>query len=450
MSIEERILESSILIVDDTANNVDLLIMMLEANGYTNLQGVTDSRKVNDLCKQHTYDLILLDIRMPHLDGFQVMEQLRESRSMDYLPILVLTAQNDIETRTRALELGAKDFVTKPFDRTEIQLRIHNILEVRQLYKEKQQHNLLLQSIVDERTRELQQKNDELQSSRHNIIQCLGRAGEYRDNETGMHVIRMASYARLLADALGKDKTFVKDIWSAATMHDIGKIGIPDHVLLKPGKFEPDEWEIMQRHTLIGAEILGEASSDIMRMARSVVLTHHERWDGKGYPNGLKGEEIPIEGRIVAVCDVFDALTSDRPYKKAWSVQEAVDYLNENSGTAFDPELVFNFLQILPMIHEVMALSRISSPGADLSSRRLELHPLLGLDALAVGVFHHLHLGHGVGGVDNLRRRVTTGQYQVHPGRFLFPDKGGNLRATDPTVAAAVVDLIQYHQVILL
>ncbi|MCW8903644.1 HD domain-containing phosphohydrolase [Sedimenticola sp.] len=355
MSIEERILESSILIVDDTADNVDLLIMMLEANGYTNLKGVTDSREVNDLCTRHTYDLILLDIRMPHLDGFQVMEQLRYSRSMDYLPILVLTAQNDIETRTRALELGAKDFVTKPFDRTEIQLRIHNILEVRQLYKEKQQHNLLLQSIVDERTRELQQKNDELQSSRHNIIQCLGRAGEYRDNETGMHVIRMASYARLLADALGKDKTFVKDIWSAATMHDIGKIGIPDHVLLKPGKFEPDEWEIMQRHTLIGAEILGEATSDIMRMARSVVLTHHERWDGKGYPNGLKGEEIPIEGRIVAVCDVFDALTSDRPYKKAWSVQEAVDYLNENSGTAFDPELVFNFLQILPMIHEVMA-----------------------------------------------------------------------------------------------
>lgn len=353
MSMNRRILDSSILIVDDTADNVDLLIMMLEANGYTNLRGVTDSREVIDLCRRHAYDLILLDIRMPHLDGFQVMEQLQALRLADYLPILVLTAQNDVETRMRALELGAKDFVTKPFDRTEIQWRIHNILEVRQLYREKQQHNVELQSIVNERTRELQQKNEELESSHHNIIQCLGRAGEYRDNETGMHVIRMASYARLLAQAVGKDQAFVKDIWSAATMHDIGKIGIPDHILLKPGKFEPDEWRQMQRHTLIGAEILGDAKTGIMRMARSVVLTHHERWDGKGYPQGLKGEEIPIEGRIVAVCDVFDALTSDRPYKKAWPVQEAVDYLSENSGAAFDPELVFSFMQILPMILEV-------------------------------------------------------------------------------------------------
>ncbi|WP_428605906.1 HD domain-containing phosphohydrolase [Sedimenticola sp.] len=353
MSIDRRIRESSILIVDDTADNVDLLIMMLEANGYTHLKGVTDSREVQRLCEQQPYDLILLDIRMPHLDGFQVMEQLKQSRLMDYLPILVLTAQNDVETRMRALEMGAKDFVTKPFDRAEIQLRIHNILEVRQLYKEKQEHNLQLQAIVDQRTRELREKNEALQSSRHSIIQCLGRAGEYRDNETGMHVIRMASYARLLADAIGMDKAFVKDIWSAATMHDIGKIGIPDHILLKPGKFEPEEWRLMQRHTLIGAEILGEAKSGIMRMARSVVLTHHERWDGKGYPNGLKGEAIPIEGRIVAVCDVFDALTSDRPYKKAWPVEEAVDYISQNSTKAFDPELVFSFLQILPLILEV-------------------------------------------------------------------------------------------------
>lgn len=353
MNVESRICQSRILIVDDTPENVELLLMMLESCGYNRLKGVTDPREVLGLCRDEAYDLVLLDIRMPHLDGFQVMEQLKGLHRNDFIPVLVLTAQNDRETRTRALEMGAKDFVTKPFDRSEVQLRIHNLLEVRQLYKEQQQQNMVLQSIVDERTRELQHKNDELQRSRHNIIQSLGKAGEYRDNETGMHVFRMASYARLLADAVGKDPEFVSNIWSAATMHDIGKIGIPDHILLKPGKFEPEEWEVMKRHTTIGAEILGEATSDLMRMARSVVLTHHERWDGGGYPHGLAGEAIPIEGRIVAVCDVFDALTSDRPYKKAWSVEAAVEYLKENSGSAFDPELVFAFIQILPMVLEV-------------------------------------------------------------------------------------------------
>lgn len=353
MSIDSLIFQSRVMIVDDKAENVELLLMMLESCGYQQLKGVTDPREVIPLCQENDYDLILLDIRMPHLDGFKVMEQLKGLAPDDFVPVLVLTAQNDRETRTRALEMGAKDFVTKPFDRFEVQLRIHNLLEVRHLYKAQQQQSLMLQTIVEERTQELRRKHDELQQSQHNIIRSLGRAGEYRDNETGMHVIRMASYARMLADAAGRDQAFVSMIWSAASMHDIGKIGIPDHILLKPGKFEPDEWEVMKRHTLIGAEILGDANSDLMRMARAVVLTHHERWDGDGYPHGLKGEDIPIEGRVVAVCDVFDALTSVRPYKAAWTVQAAVDYLKENSGTAFDPELVFSFLQILPMILEV-------------------------------------------------------------------------------------------------
>lgn len=338
--IAKQILDARILVVDDKQENVDLLEMMLEFAGYENVRSTTDSRRVKGLCDEHDFDLILLDIRMPHLDGVQVMQQLSNNIEDDYLPVLVLTAQRDMETRLRALAAGAKDFVTKPFDKFEVLNRISNMLEVRSLYNERKNQAAILEVQVAERTRELRDRNDELEETRLEIIRRLGRAGEYRDNETGMHVMRMSKTCERLAHAAGMDMEFSEMILKASPMHDVGKIGIPDNILLKPGRLEPDEFTIMKTHVEIGVDIIGDFESPIMQMAREIALGHHEKWDGGGYPSGLAGEDIPVSARIAAVADVFDALTSERPYKQAWPIEKAVAFMNENAGSHFEPRLV--------------------------------------------------------------------------------------------------------------
>jgi putative two-component system response regulator len=343
---QDKYKEAGILIVDDNPTNVQLLDMMLEMEGFTKVQSTTDPRQVLGLQQEHKFDIILLDIQMPHLDGFEVMEQLRSGEESDYLPVLVLTAQQDMETRLRALESGAKDFVTKPFDRLEVLNRIYNILEVRFLYNERLRQAEVLEAKVKERTQQLQ-------DSRLELIRRLGRAGEYRDNETGMHVIRMSKSCHCLALRAGLGEERAALILQASPMHDVGKIGIPDNILLKPGKLEPEEWEIMKTHAIIGGDIIGEHDDGIMKLASLIALTHHEKWDGTGYPNGLKAEDIPIEGRIASICDVFDALTSERPYKKAWSVEKAIEFIKQNAGSQFDPDLVGHFLEALDEILEI-------------------------------------------------------------------------------------------------
>lgn len=351
--ILDNIPAASILIVDDKPENVSLLEMMLSFAGYTNVQSTTDPREVKGLYEANDFDIILLDIRMPHMTGFQVMAQLSEIVKGDYLPILVLTAQNDMETRLKALEAGARDFVSKPFHKTEVLNRIHNMLEVRALHNERMRQNEILELRVSERTTELRERNAELEETRLEIVRRLGRAGEYRDNETGMHVLRMSKSCHLMALAAGLDENHAKLILHASPMHDVGKIGIPDGILLKPGKLDAEEWETMKTHSEIGADIIGDHDHDLMSTARIIALTHHEKWDGSGYPHGVSGEDIPIEGRIAAICDVFDALTSDRPYKKAWAVENAVNLINEESGRHFDPALVLLFNDLLPEILEI-------------------------------------------------------------------------------------------------
>lgn len=343
---------ANILIVDDEPANVLLLKRLLEKEGYTNLHTTTDPLEVEGLYKQYRFDLLLLDINMPKLDGFGVMDQLKtiEVDTGMYPAILVLTALTDLETRFRALKSGAKDFVTKPFERIEVLSRIHNLLEVRCLHNKIRQDNEELEQKVYERTKLLEEKTYELQETRLEVIRRLGLAAEYRDNETGLHIIRMSKYSMLLGKAAGMNEEIAELLLNASPMHDIGKIGIPDSVLLKPGKLDADEWKIMQTHTTIGAEILSGHPSELMSMAHRIALTHHEKWDGSGYPNGLKGEEIPLEGRIVALADVFDALTSERPYKKAWSVEETLKEIDSCSGSHFDPKLVQLFKTILPDI----------------------------------------------------------------------------------------------------
>lgn len=340
MISESDIHSANILLVDDQIINLKLLEKMLRMAGFTSIFSTTDSREVHSLYFNNKIDLIMLDIRMPHMDGFEVMKQLQAAIVDDYLPVLVITAEITHQTREQALESGAKDFVTKPFDQTEVLQRIRNMLEVRLLHKQIRLQNETLEQQVRERTKELEQSQLE-------IIKRLGRAAEYKDNETGNHILRMSQFSYLLAKAAGLDESRVENILLAAPMHDIGKIGIPDKILLKPGKLEPDEWATMQSHVTIGADLLDGTDVPLLVMAKNIALTHHEKWDGTGYPRGLAGETIPIEGRICAICDVFDALTSERPYKEEWPVEEAIAYIREQKGKHFDPHLVDLFENIL-------------------------------------------------------------------------------------------------------
>lgn len=343
---QEQLKSAPILIVDDNRTNVALLETMLAASGFSNVMAVLDARQVAGLHAQHDFDLILLDFRMPYMDGLAVLEALRKVDPSDYLPVIMLTAELERTTRLTALSSGAKDFLTKPFDPTEVVRRAENVLTARVLLRERAREALRLEEAVQKRTRELEESQLE-------IVRSLGRAGEYRDNETGMHVLRMSRYCELLAKAAGLGDAFAKQLLEASPMHDVGKIGIPDSILLKPGKLEPREFEIMKSHAAIGAEIIQNCGTPLLEMARTVARCHHEKWDGTGYPAGLKGEDIPIEARVVAICDVFDALTSHRPYKRAWPVEEAVALLQRDAGKHFDPKLVPVFLSILPAVLEV-------------------------------------------------------------------------------------------------
>lgn len=343
-----------ILIVDDEAANVMLLEHILEGEGYHNHESVLDSRQVLPMFLACPPDLILLDIRMPHLDGFAVMNQLRHRIAESaFLPIVVLTADVTSETKKAALEAGASDFLTKPIDVTEVLLRIKNLLRTRSLHVQVQNQNQILEDRVRERTRELEEAQREilhhaadLHEAQLETLERLALASEYRDDDTGQHVHRVSSTSALLAQALELPDDTVELIRKAAPLHDVGKIGIPDNVLLKPGKLTPEEWELMKTHTLIGSRILSRSRFPLLQMAEEIALTHHEKWDGTGYSPGLKEDAIPLAGRIVAVADVFDALTHERPYKKAWPVCEAVEEIRSQRGRHFDPRVVDAFLEL--------------------------------------------------------------------------------------------------------
>ena len=345
---------SRILIVDDEPSNLKLLDKMLRGQGYPPPELVQDPREVLPRYHAARPDLILLDINMPHLDGFQVLDQLKALDDPLLPPVIVITAQHHREALLRALAAGARDFIGKPFDRAELVMRVRNLLDAHLAHRMLHDRKAVLEGMVRERTEALYQT--QLQ-----VVRRLGRAAEYRDNETGNHILRMSQVSAVLARSLGWDAARCELLLHASPMHDIGKIGIPDAILLKPGRLDPDEMTVMRTHAAIGAELLSGDDSALLQLASLIALTHHEKWDGTGYPNGLAGEAIPQAGRIVAVADVFDALTSTRPYKRAWPVEEAVAFLREQSGSHFDPEVVEHFLRRLP---EVLAIGgRYADPG---------------------------------------------------------------------------------------
>lgn len=335
-----------ILIIDDQPANLKLLSKMLISQGYDNMTLVNDSRKVLEHYHENHPDLILLDINMPHFDGYEIIEQLKALSDPLLPPIIILTAQHGKDYLLRALQAGARDFITKPFDRNELVMRVRNLLEAQLAHKLLHDQKEILEEMVQERTKEIQE-------TRLQIVQRLGMAAEYRDEETGNHILRMSHISTLLAKNIGWNNSECELMLLASPMHDIGKIGIPDNILLKPGKFESDEWEIMKTHASIGGKLLDGDSSDLMHLAKEIAISHHEKWDGSGYPNGIKGEAIPISGRIAALADVFDALTSERPYKKAWTVEDAINLIKDNSGKHFDPKLVDVFMEQLPNIIKI-------------------------------------------------------------------------------------------------
>jgi putative two-component system response regulator len=330
---------ASVLVVDDTPENIDILVETLK-HGYQ-LRAATNGERALEIVQRTPPDLILLDIMMPGIDGFEVCRRLKADITTRHIPVIFITAKIGIEDELRGLELGAVDYITKPISPPVVQARVRTHLALFDQARELD-HKVRLQT-------------QEIDRTRVQIIQRLGRAAEYKDNETGLHVIRMSHYTRILAMAAGASETNAQTLMLAAPMHDIGKIGIPDSILRKPGKLTVEEFDIMKTHCDIGARIIGEDDSELLRLAKSVALSHHERWDGTGYPKGLKAGQIPHEGRIVAIADVFDALTTERPYKAAWPVERAVQHLQDGAGAHFDPELVPLFIENLPQVLEVRA-----------------------------------------------------------------------------------------------
>ncbi len=327
-------IKSKILIVDDIPENIDFLREALKADHH--IMATTSAHKTAEIARIRQPDLILLDIMMPEIDGYQVCEQLKQDPCTAEIPVIFISAKGDPVAEGKGLKLGAVDYIHKPAHPIIVRRRINLHLDSAER-KKRLQHEIF-------------EHKHTIKKTRLSIIQRLCQAAEFKDNETALHVVRMSHYAKEIALAANVDTETASLLLHASPMHDIGKIGIPDSILLKPGKLTNSEFEVMKQHPKIGAQIIGDDSSPLLSMARDIALYHHEKWDGSGYPHKLKGDDIPVSARIVAIADVFDALTSERPYKKAWSIEKAVELINTESGKHFDPELVQYFLKALPKI----------------------------------------------------------------------------------------------------
>ncbi|MBR9991248.1 MAG: response regulator [Gemmatimonadetes bacterium] len=330
-----------ILIVEDDPAVQQVLARMLSSNGFANVTRVADAEIALDLWVTQPPDLALIDLHMPRTNGFQFLERIREhDNGEEFLPVIMLTGDANPDVRRRALDLGAHDFLTKPFDITEVLLRIRNLLRTRLLNRRLLDSNNALEARVKERT-------SNLEESRREALEHLARAAEFRDDVTGHHTHRVGSLSAGIALELGLDAESVDLILNAAPLHDIGKIGIPDSILMKPGPLTRDEFDVMKEHTTIGAAILAGSQSPVFVLAREIALKHHERWDGSGYPDGTRGNAIPLAGRIVCAADVFDALTNERPYKHAFSVAATMAEIEAHAGTQFDPAVVEALKRVL-------------------------------------------------------------------------------------------------------
>jgi putative two-component system response regulator len=369
--LEESIVaikSSKIMIIDDEPLLIRVVRRFLQAEGYHQFLTVTDSREALVQINSQTPDVVLLDIMMPHVTGLDIMRARQTMTTAQFTPFIVLSASSDSRTKRSALELGASDFLNKPVDPSDLILRVQNAL----LIKAHQNH---LSNYARELSLQVQLRTAELERSREQIIHCLAKAAEFRDNDTGKHVVRVGKFSSVIAGQLGFDAPFCRRIELAAQLHDVGKIGVPDSILLNPGKLDQVSFQVMQKHCDLGCSIIEplarhelevlkrrtpdgrlsreEQQSSLLIMAANIAKTHHENWDGTGYPNGLSEHRIPIEGRITAVADVYDALSSDRPYKRSFGREKSIEIIKSEIGKRLDPSVVAAFLARIEDIEQI-------------------------------------------------------------------------------------------------
>ena len=331
--VSQQVRPARLLIIDDQEQNIRMLERILAKAGYEDVSSTTDSTEALALKTRFKPDLILLDLHMREKDGFQVLEEIMaQSGHHEHVPVIMITADDSADTKRRALAMGAKDFVGKPFDSAEVLLRIRNHLETRFLYQKLRDQNVELEAKVAERTQELEQSQLE-------VLERLAAAVEFRDDDTGNHTRRVAEISARLAQAIGIESTTIELIRRAAPLHDIGKVGIPDSILLKAGPLTAEEFEIMKQHTVIGSRMLSKGRSELVRFSQRIARSHHEWWDGSGYPDRVSGQSIPMEARIVALADFLDALTHERPYRPAWGIDETLAEISRRAGSHFDPTI---------------------------------------------------------------------------------------------------------------
>lgn len=331
--------KQTVLVVDDIPNNISIMLEVLK-DDYAVLVANSGSKALEIARGEHKPDIIVLDIMMPGMNGYQVIEQLKKEELTNHIPVIFVTAINETISEDKGLSMGAVDYITKPYNPELVKKRIKNQLELKQYQ--------------DSLKKKVEEKTSEIYDTQLQIIHKLGRAAEYKDNETGLHTIRMSKYCYLIAKEYGVSEDEAKLIETAALMHDVGKIGIADVILLKSGKLTEEEYDIIKTHCAIGVEIIGKHPSKLLQAALVLAYEHHEKWDGNGYPRAIKGEQIHIYARIAAVADVFDALLSKRAYKTAWIFEEAYQLINEESGKHFDPKVVEAFNRTITSIKKIM------------------------------------------------------------------------------------------------